>query len=426
MLKRRITRLLLISAISVLCLSLIQNRCHTPHDNSAKNAVNVGDKSNSPQVSVRIVDNVRRIVYTNHIPFIIVCTHHDNSEEEYFSISEITVKSGRNGVIVYDRNYGTLSSNLKRIYFRQTSGRGIGRINGKGYRGKIFVFPSREDGTLTVINRLDVDSYLMGVLPEEMGHWGSDEYEALKAQAVAARTYALYKIQKSGKDGILESTVLDQVYGGYDNEDKMANNAVASTAGEVIMFNERMIPAYYFAACGGRTESIDQVWGGRAVPFSISIDDKNYCAWAKNYFWEDKFSRELLQKRLDLYYKKENGTGLPGILKNIIIITRSKSGRVKLLKIYTNRTQIELQSDNIRWAIRKSSDYSKILPSTMFDLKIERDDFGNLTTARLIGRGNGHGIGMCQCGALGRARQDQDYRRILSAYYPNTAVRKNY
>ncbi|MCP4632777.1 MAG: SpoIID/LytB domain-containing protein [candidate division Zixibacteria bacterium] len=421
--KKRQTSMMITILLVIISL---QMQCHNSSNGLPKNTAEYEDSSKNPEVSVKIVEAAKEIIYTNNDPFVIVCTNKDSTTAEYFSVSEITVKSSRTGLVVYDKNYGKLAGDLSRIYFRQTIKNGIGRVNWKGYRGQVYIVSGKKSGSLDVINKLDIDSYLKGVLPKEMGIRELEEFEALKAQAVSARTYALKKLSKSRGSRVLESTILDQVYTGYEDEYNLANKAVDNTAGEAMMYKDKLITAYYFAVCGGRTAGIDEVWGSPPQGYLVSINDENYCAWAKNYFWEDEFSKELLERRLNSYYKNKTGVGLSGTLKDIKVITREESGRINVLKIYTSLKQYEIKGDNIRWAIRKSADYSKILPSTLFDLKIGYGDYGNIETIKFVGRGNGHGIGMCQCGAIGRARQGQDYLTILSSYYNAIKIEKVY
>lgn len=420
--RRRIS--ILFGVIFVSAISAVS--CKPPGLFSEYKGRKGGDKSNIPYVSVKVLSEVKEVKYSNDEPFVIVTTYNDSSKEEYFSISKITVKKKGSGLAVYDRNYGRLSKNAVEVYFRQTSGDGVARVNGKGYRGGIYIFPQRGKKNVEVINRLDIDSYLKGVLPAEMGIRDENEYEALKAQAVAARTYALKKAIGRGGMGFLKATISDQVYLGYDSEYPLADKAIEETAGEVLKYDGELIDAYFFAVCGGKTESIDQVWGGDPLQYSKSTDDSDYCAWAKSYFWEDEFPRELAQRRLERYFRGTSGLGLRGKLEDIKVLTRTSSGRVNLLKIYTSKKQYELQGDKIRWAFRKSSDYSKILPSTLFDIDEKFNKFGELESIKFVGRGNGHGIGMCQCGAIGRARRGQNYREILNIYYPGTLIENIY
>ncbi|MBD3167948.1 MAG: SpoIID/LytB domain-containing protein [candidate division Zixibacteria bacterium] len=415
----------ILKALALFVLMIIPGNCYSPPEQIPAVGVEA-EEQGKPVVAVKLMSDVKEVFYSNEMPFTIVCMKPDSAIEEYFSISRITIKNDYNGLSVHDSNYGKLSSNLTSVYFRQTTRSGVGRIGGNGYRGRIYIIPGKKKGTISVLNRLDVDNYLKGVLPAEMGVRRDDEYESLKAMAVAARTYALHKIQRGGGKGLLESTIMDQVYRGFDNEYYAASRAVDETSGEVLKYGDKLIQVQYFAVCGGRTERIEDVWGGDSLPYYRVVNDGDYCAWAKSYFWEEEFSRELLERRLNTYFINKYGEPLPGNLKDIKVLKRSRSGRVKLLKIYTTQTQVELYADKIRVHIGTVDDPSKRLPSTLFELDVERDAFGDLRYVRFIGRGNGHGIGMCQCGAIGRARAGYNYRQILQKYYPGTSLEKLY
>lgn len=136
-------------------------------------------------------------------------------------------------------------------------------VHGKGrYRGRIEIFPNGQ-GRLTVVNELDLETYLRGVVPREMGAWEYPALEALKAQAVAARTYAVANRGKRGGEGFdLVDTVADQVYGGRDGEQSLTDRAIAETEGLVATFNGRPIQALFMASAGGATIDNRFVFGG--------------------------------------------------------------------------------------------------------------------------------------------------------------------
>lgn len=138
-------------------------------------------------------------------------------------------------------------------------------VAGKGrYRGSIEVVPNRQ-GTLSVINSVDLETYLRGVVPREMGAWNYPSLEALKAQAVAARTYAVANLGKRAEEGYdLVDTVSDQVYGGADGEQSLTDTAVQQTAGLVATYNGKPIQALFMADCGGSTVDVSWVFGGDA------------------------------------------------------------------------------------------------------------------------------------------------------------------
>ena len=136
---------------------------------------------------------------------------------------------------------------------------------GKGrYRGKVEIFPNAQ-GRLTVVNTLDLETYLRGVVPKEMGAWEFPSLEALKAQAVAARTYAVANLGKRAKDGFdMTDTVADQVYGGRDGEQSLTDRAVKETEGLFATYGGKPILALFMANCGGHTVDVSEVFGGDA------------------------------------------------------------------------------------------------------------------------------------------------------------------
>ena len=145
-------------------------------------------------------------------------------------------------------------------------------LQGKGrYRGKIEIFPNAQ-GRLTVVNTLDLETYLRGVVPKEMGAWEFPNLEALKAQAVAARTYAVANRGKRATDGFdMGDTVADQVYGGRDGEQSLTDRAIQETEGLFATYDGKPILALFMADCGGHTTDVADVFGGdapylRAVP----------------------------------------------------------------------------------------------------------------------------------------------------------------
>lgn len=144
---------------------------------------------------------------------------------------------------------------------------------GKGrYRGKVEIFPDAQ-GRLTAVNTLDLETYLRGVVPKEMGAWEFPSLEALKAQAVAARTYAIANLGKHAKDGFdMTDTVADQVYGGRDAEQPLTDRAVQETAGMIATYGGKPILALFMANCGGHTVDVSQVFGGDA-PYLKGVPD---------------------------------------------------------------------------------------------------------------------------------------------------------
>ncbi len=263
-----------------------------------------------------------------------------------------------------------------------------------------------EDGKLLLVNEVGLERYLQGVVGSELlGSWG---LEIKKAQAVAARTYALMQQQqRSDRPYDLESTVRDQVYSG-DPADAVTRAAVAATHGEVLTQDGYLVSAFYHSTCAGRTESPDQVWPERPTR-GLSEVSCPFCSNAPAANWTANVGpEELLEAVRSGGYAANQVTG-------IHIRSRSASGRVTRIDLVTDQ-------ETVSWAgnlFRERMGWARI-KSTFFKHEVVDDRF------RFTGQGAGHGVGMCQWGAHGMDKQGNDYRQILGHYYPRTKVEEIY
>lgn len=305
--------------------------------------------------------------------------------------------------------------------------RGAVEIDGTRYRGAVLLRGTARG--VTAVNRVDLETYLRGVVPLELGRGRArSDMEAMKAQAVAARTYAVRHLGRRGHLGFdLFGSVLDQVYGGMGAEDARATEAVEATRGEVLMDGSKVIEAYYHASCGGRTAAVQEVWNAEPRPFLRSVSETKpgggwYCEgsgrlrWAET--WDEPALLETLRGTLFAGDRRRELTRVD----SLAVTRRSFSGRVAELTFWTNLGEERVRGDSIRWVLRTGPD--RILGSSDFDLDVGRD--GRVIELTAHGTGRGHGVGLCQAGALGRARSGQSYREILSAYYPGTRLVRFY
>jgi len=308
--------------------------------------------------------------------------------------------------------------------------------DGTGYRGEIEVFAHR-DGTLSVVNVIDIESYLRGVVPLEIGPRPPADVEAVKAQAIAARTYALATGGRRADHGVdVLSTVADQVYGGVDAEDSVADFAILETAGKVLMHDGAPASAYFHASCGGRTEARDEVWELGPEPYLRSVWDTPggrsdretaYCAEGPHFDWTEEWSGREIEDIVGEHLPATASTPVRGPIddvRDIRIAERTPSGRVRWLAVDTDAGEYRVFGDRVRWLLRRPGSGS-ILRSSWFDLEVERRG-GRVRRVRAVGRGNGHGVGMCQHGALGMARRGYDFREILGHYYPGARLSDRY
>jgi stage II sporulation protein D len=306
-------------------------------------------------------------------------------------------------------------------------------INGKYYREQLVVLPNQKAGVILAVNHVRLENYLKGVVPLEMGIkliTQPEDKEALKVQAVAARTYALAKLkQYPDRPYDLESTVADQVYGGVKVEEDIISRAIDKTRGEVLTNSGNLVKAYFHANCGGEGEAIEQAWPWKKPEgYLQASSDSEYCSWAPNYAWSAGWDKNQIEKSINEYFAAATGDSsfFCGNLLDLQVAQQSLSGRIFLLKILTDQGEWEVKSDSIRWCFKRVTPAGTILPSTKFEIRIECDSLGVITAVGFSGFGNGHGVGMCQIGALGRARAGQAYGEILFHYYPGTDIEKRY
>ena len=278
---------------------------------------------------------------------------------------------------------------------------GVIQIDGKRFQGRIEVVKSGRN-RLLLINDMDLERYLVGLINHEISSaWPP---EAVKAQAVAARTYAYFQKEKKLKELYdLESSVLDQVYGGIGLEDERAASAVRATAGEVLTYQGKIIKAVFHSCCGGRTEDSEAVWG-EMMPYLRSVSDP-YCTESPRYYWRYKISIAEMSRRLGL-----------GTITSITLRDRTRSGRVRELEFGFDSGQKRKYSGE---EMRRLLGYDN-LKSTNFRVESTVDEI------KISGSGSGHGVGMCQWGAKGMADKGFSYRQILSHFYSGAVIERKY
>ncbi|MEE9270548.1 MAG: SpoIID/LytB domain-containing protein [Candidatus Krumholzibacteria bacterium] len=303
------------------------------------------------------------------------------------------------------------------------------------YAGVIRVALEGAAGGLTVRNFVPLETYLQGVLPHEIGNPGADAYDALKAQAVAARTYAVDKMhERRGGTFDVYASVQDQVYRGRKGTFRVATAAVRDTRGRTLQHRGETAKTYYSACCGGHTSDIRLVWPAReAKDYLHGVLDRArtergaFCRENKYFRWRYSFTGMEMGEILRVTLPRELGISENevGALKNMRVETRSASGRVITLSIETTKNTFTIEGDRIRWVLMVDVSKGRILPSVMFrlDKAMERD---RISFVSLAGGGNGHGVGMCQNGAIAMANRGYTYQMILTHYYPGCTVEKMY
>ncbi len=294
------------------------------------------------------------------------------------------------------------------------------KVNGKRFRGKIQI--SSSGSSIEIINIIGLEDYVKGVLAKEMPVGKNGEnFEALKALAVCVRTYAIQKM----KDGKLYFDIYpdtrDQVYGGLDAEKPISNLAVEETKNLILKFDGTVTKVFYHSTCGGYTESSANVFTKEQIPYLVSIKDGDEpnCKISPRFEWTETYKKELIISRL------KNASLLENVnyrLTNISISSRFDSGRINEMEIEvvseSGENKIIIIKGNEIRSILRTADGKSILWSTMFDVEL------NSNSVILSGNGFGHGVGLCQWGAISLSRKGWDFNSILEFYYRGTSTGK--
>ncbi|AFY65312.1 SpoIID/LytB domain-containing protein [Geitlerinema sp. PCC 7407] len=288
------------------------------------------------------------------------------------------------------------------LWIEPSGENGLVWIGDKWYRGRVLLVPS--SGGLTAVNYVDLEHYLYSVLGSEMSP--SWPLEALKAQAVAARSYALYQRKTAG------NTVFDvgdtqswQVYEGVSKEAPSTVAAVSGTAGQVLTYNGQIIEAVFHSSSGGYTANVEDVWS-EPRQYLRAVQDFDNIPENKNAQWEVAFSDAELGNLI---------SGV-GTVLDIAPVRQTPEGRMVSVRVRGTGGERTLSGSALRQALG--------LKSTRFSVAAGSDRTKAASGSVFVFRGGGwgHGIGMSQWGAYNLAKQGKDYQTILSHYYQNTLL----
>lgn len=347
------------------------------------------------------------------------------------SVSEDTIASSVSSVVLDARGHAVASTRPMEAVRALREGRGIALYGSTGkvlvtalplrlvprsmagavalvyaehrwYRGEVAL---RAAGArMTVINEVPLEQYLYGVVPAEMNpRWPT---ESLKAQAVAARTYALAKRGQFGARGYdLRPTTENQVYRGASVETYATNAAVDQTRGQVLTYDGRIIPAYFESCSGGYTETSAAVWG-EPHPYLQAVPD--FDQESPSYTWQKNVGEPAL--RLGL---ARHGVHV-GPLLRFDVLARSYSGRVQRIRVVGTEGSQDVSGDTVRQAAG--------LYSTLYNVLAYGTAGAHPAAFAFAGRGHGHGLGLSQWGAKGLAERGYAYTQILAYYYPTTQL----
>jgi stage II sporulation protein D len=275
-------------------------------------------------------------------------------------------------------------------------------INDRTFRGEILLI-RENNGMLTAVNRIALEDYIRGILYHEASHYWP--MEALKAQAIVSRTYAVYSMQQNKLKAFdVTNDVYSQVYGGSKSERFRTNEAVDETVGRVIMFGGKVIPAFFHATCGGHTEDASLLWNIDIPPLKGVVC--GFCKNSPHFNWHGViFTGDIRQALVDAGYHI-------GVIKNIIPTGKDASGRIKNLLIINQKHDLFISAKDFRNIIGPD-----LIRSTNFTVSVVGTD------AVFEGVGWGHGVGLCQWGAYFMAKNSSTAEEIIKYYYPRADVK---
>lgn len=359
-------------------------------------AIPLSHAASPPEIRVLIVDSERDVLVEGAGAALEIASGSIRQAKR----RSVRLAAGKLGLVSGRANFGDFVS--------VTSPTGRYRINGRTFRGSLDIV-WKAGGSLLVVDRLPIEGYLAGLINGEIS--SSWPEEAIKTQAVAARSYALNQIEASRRAMTprpydLTNTMFDQVYEGAHREDDRSRQYVEATRGEVLLRNGAVFPAYYHSCCGGKTEHAQNVWTGETGP---PVKDDPFCRNSPKFAWSHEIAIPTFTERL-----RSEGIDVKTV-RTIAALPYTDSPRVEFLLIEDD--------DGLKMA--KATDLRRIfgyqnIKSTWFDAEIS----GNKIIFR--GRGYGHGVGLCQWGAKGMAEEGIGYRDILKYYYPDAEVVKLY
>lgn len=284
--------------------------------------------------------------------------------------------------------------------FRLTSERPL-RLNGRDYLSPLEIV--RNAGGFAVVNELPMEEYLAGVLRAETGdRW---PVEALRAQAIVARTYAAYQRQISvGKPYQIVASTAHQLFAGRVSPASAAWNAVQDTAGQVLRWEGELFPAFYHSESGGYTEDPRTVFAAGNLP-ALKPVVCPFSAGSPHYYWNLDIRLGELTDTL-----RRGGVDV-GAISAIEVTERTRSLRASMVTLRGTRGAVRVRGNELRRLVGFET-----LKSTLFAVAVDGE------AAHFAGRGYGHGVGLCQWGAKGMAEQGHTARRILEFYYPGTTL----
>jgi len=284
-------------------------------------------------------------------------------------------------------------------------------VNGKGYRGSLVVLPgsSADAKAFAIVNYVNLEHYVASVVSGEM--YSSWPKAALRAQAVAARTYAVFQMKQRGKnqDWDVTAGVESQVYPGLSGETTVSRKAAEDTFGVVLTYEGKVFPAYYHSTCGDCTASVQDVFGEEEIPPLAGGVWCSNCQESPFYRWTAQISPEEVAQAL-------NSAGFAASqVRDVKVVEFDQNGRAKSVEIETPKSKFLIKAGEFRRILG-----TRRIRSTAFSIALEGSVFV------IKGAGWGHGVGMCQWGACGMAKRGFPADEILKHFYRESEIIRLY
>jgi stage II sporulation protein D len=359
----------------------------------------MSEASTAPSVRVAVLQGQAEVQLGVSGAYRIVTLYTDEALMEGAHLGTVTVRAGQSGVQIGSRALKVFGVRINALDNGEIT------VNRRPFRGVVDIIRDRRV-RLVVVNEVDIEQYLRGVLHRET----SDRWpiEALKAQAIVARTFALYQVMSQvGQDYHLTADDASQVYGGRWAERRRTTMAVAQTEGLVLTWQGRLFPAYYHSCCGGHTEASDRLWK-IAIPPLAGVPDP-HCRGTKHYTWTRRVPLAQVVEPL-----RRAGYQL-GAVTSLAPQTRDQSGRMTAVVV--------TDADPTRPVIVPAKVFRSAVGSHLVrSLRCRVWQEGQ--SVIIQGFGWGHGVGLCQWGAMQMANRGRTADDIVAFYYPSAVVER--
>lgn len=352
-----------------------------------------------PVIRVQVVENQKQVKIACAGPCRIVPSAGEPLFPDKVDELVVTADEASLGLKVGDKPFLA----AKEVRFAPSPGAPV-KVEGKPYRGDVVV--KIDKGVFVkAINYVRAEDYVAGVLPGEVSLKWPDA--AIKAQAIAARTYAIWHWKRSqAQDHDVTADTRSQMYVGQAPE--RSYQLVAATQGKVLTYKGQMFEAFFYAACAGETASADWIFGGPSIP-PLSGAKCGFCVGNPHAAWERKLTQAELAKSLASF-------GVKGRIERLETVPWPRAGYVKEVRVHSEGGDTVIPATKFRFAFQPG------LKSTSFE--VATDPSGEVLILR--GKGWGHGVGLCQWGAKGAAEAGMDEEQILFRYYPSAGIQKLY